>query len=143
MAADPSGSIPRQNKRWGQIKGAYRLFGAEQVTYESVSASHWRATRDAAASCRLTLLIQDTTELDFTGHPATAGLGRLGKARSNGGGLGMMLHNVLALEPPEQASGDQLLYTARVLGLAWGKLWCRPHELAPPKETPRQRRQRP
>src|SRR5215203_4763399 len=65
MAADPSGSIPRQNKGWAQTKGAYRLFDHPEATFEALSEPHWRRTRAAcaaaAAGAPVTLLIQDTT----------------------------------------------------------------------------------
>src|SRR5688572_29677965 len=74
MAENPSGSIPQQNKRWKQTKGAYRLFDHEQSTFESICQSHWEQTRlKAAGECSgaVTLLIQDPTWLSFAAHRAT------------------------------------------------------------------------
>jgi hypothetical protein len=137
MAADPSASIPKQNKCWSQTKGAYRLFDSQQLSYESVSVAHWESTRQQASDAAVVLLIQDTTELNFTYHPATVGLGRFGSGTQRWeSGLGMMLHSVLALEPLEQSG------SARVLGVAWGKLWSRRAELTDPRETRAQRRSR-
>jgi hypothetical protein len=46
MAADPSGSIPKQNKAcWARTKGAYRLFDHERATFETLSQPHWQQTR--------------------------------------------------------------------------------------------------
>src|SRR5262249_8041170 len=61
-------------------------------------------------------------------------LGRLGH-REQDYHVGMLLHSVLAIEPLEQTQ-------ARVLGLAWGKLWSRRSEVAPVDETSAQRRKR-
>jgi len=53
MAADPSGSIPQQNKQWKQTKGAHRLFDAARATFESMIAPHWQRTRASAGECPL------------------------------------------------------------------------------------------
>jgi hypothetical protein len=145
MAADPAGSIPRQGGgRWKHTKGAYRLFDHDRVTFESLSASHWEATRRAATrraagqpaeggrtgEGRTVLLIQDTTWLDYADHPATAGLGWAGRNAKKGkprGGSGLFLHTVLAAEPVRATEGGRAC-AGRVLGLAWGKLWARDHE---------------
>jgi hypothetical protein len=60
MAADPAGSIPRQNGRWKRIKGAYRLFDHERATFESLSEPNWLATRRLCADASVVLMIQDT-----------------------------------------------------------------------------------
>lgn len=118
MASDPQGSIPRQNRSVAGAKGAYRLFDCEQVSFESVSQSHWDQTRRLAAECPVTLMIQDTTWLSYLNHPGTEGLGRFG----NGKGLGLLLHSVLAIAPQGQGSG-------RVLGIAHARLWARDEEV--------------
>jgi hypothetical protein len=138
MAADPSASIPKQNKLWKQTKGAYRLFDQQQVTYAAMIEPHWQQTRASAAECPVVLMVQDTTQLDFSAHVATAGLGPLGQGRAVDGGQGMLLHNVLAVQPRAEAAGQ-----AKVLGLAWSKLWCRDEEPVPADETHTQRRARP
>src|SRR5437870_8787994 len=118
MASDPSGSIPQQNKKWKKIKGAYRLFSATQTTFESMITPHWQRTRELAGECAVVLMFQDTTELDYTSHPGCEGLGRFGSGPRWIGGLGLSLHNVLAIEPLQNGQ-------ARVVGLAWNKLWAR------------------
>jgi hypothetical protein len=132
MADDPGGSIPKQNKVWKATKGAYRLFDHERATFEAMLQPHWRQTRQSAAECDVVLMIQDTTELDYTSHARTAGLGRFGNGPIWESGLGMLLHNVLAVCPPDQDRAQP-----RVLGLAWSKLWCRE-----PERTREERRQR-
>jgi hypothetical protein len=126
MAADPQASIPMQNKLWKATKGAYRLFDHPRTTFEAMADPHWRQTRRRAAEAgEVVLMIQDTTELDYTPHPGTRGLGRFGNGPIWEGGRGMLLHSVLAVAPPQD--GDS---APRVLGLAWGKLWCRGEELS-------------
>jgi hypothetical protein len=134
MAGDPPGSIPKQNKRWKQTKGAYRLFDHERATFESMLQPHWQQTRGEAGQANqgrpgeVVLMIQDTTELDYTSHPRTEGLGRFGKGPIWQSGRGMLLHNVLAVRVP-QHEGDP----PRVLGLGWSKLWCRSEPVRDPK----------
>lgn len=118
MAEDPSGSIPRQNGQWKNIKGAYRLFDHEKATFESLSEPNRLATRRLCARAKVTLMIQDTTWLDYSAHEANQGMGRFGRKRK---GSGMFLHSVLAVEPVRMESGIE----ARVLGVAGGKLWAR------------------
>jgi hypothetical protein len=118
MAMNPQASIPDQHGDWAGAKGAYRLFSQDQITFESVSQSHWDQTRLTAGDCDVTLMIQDTTYLSYTDHPATEGLGRL----VNKGSLGLLLHSVLAVEPRSDGSG-------RVLGVAHGQLWARDGEV--------------
>ena len=144
MAADPSGSIPRQGGgQWKRTKGAYRLFDHDRVRFESLSASPWELTRRRAGECKTTtgecrtvLLIQDTTWLDYADHRATAGLGWAGRNARKGkprGGSGLFLHGVLAVEPVSDDDDDDdddegARVRGRVLGLAWGKLWARDGE---------------
>ncbi len=119
MAADPSASIPQQNKLRKQVKGAYRLFDHDRLTFESVSQAHWQQTRELAGEQAVVLLLQDTTDHTFASHPGKVGLGRCGKFDQS---LGLLHHSVLAIAIAPQPDGTA---AARVLGLAWGKLWAR------------------
>lgn len=132
MAADPSGSIPQQNKHWKDTKGAYRLFDSSEVTFEAMVGQHWQLTRSQVERCRVVLVIQDTTELDFTSHPSCQGLGRFGCGERWDSGLGLLLHSGLAVEP---LADGQL----RVLGLVWNKLWARSSEKVSGKSWRRNR----
>lgn len=139
MAADPSASIPRQSRTWGQAKGAYRLFDHGRVTFESVGEAHWRQTRLRAREHPLVLLVQDTTWLDYSSHPGVEGLGWFGgKAGRPRAGKGLLMHGVLAVAPSVSAegpaTGDVL---GEVLGLAHNKLWARTG--APKNATEKQR----
>jgi hypothetical protein len=134
MAGDPQASIPAQNGLWKATKGAYRLFEHPRTTFESMASSHWEQTRRLAGAGGVVLMIQDTTNLDYTSHPATAGLGRFGKGPIWEAGHGMLLHSVLAVRPPAPTRpGD----APEVLGLVRGELWCRADELAPEQRKAR------
>ncbi len=125
MALDPQGSIPRQNQHAAAIKGAYRLFNCDAVTFKSVSQSHWDHTRKLAEQCPVVLMIQDTTYLSYLNHPATEGLGRFGRDDR-----GLLLHSVLAVAPQEDGAGVPSRGVAgRVLGVAHAELWAREGEV--------------
>lgn len=41
------------------------------MTFDALKSPHWQGTRRAAEACDVVLLIQDTSELDFTGQAST------------------------------------------------------------------------
>ncbi|MBK9313804.1 MAG: transposase [Acidobacteria bacterium] len=86
LAAQPSSSIPNQTGSWGETKAAYLLLNEEDVTHgAALSQGHWDATRHRARlSSGVVLFIQDGTELDYTHHPETRGLGRLNESHRQG-----------------------------------------------------------
>lgn len=144
MARDPSGSIPQQSKTWRAAKGAYRLFDTAAVTFEAMINPHWHRTRqraagESAAAAAVTLLIQDTTALDYTRHPGCCGLGRFGNGPRWTGGLGLLLHSVLAVEP--RPDDGQAGIQSRVLGLAWNTLWARRQSVPAKRRTTKQQRE--
>ena len=128
MARHPAASLPAQAGRWSATKAGYRLFDQQAVTLEALQSPHWQGTRREAEACGVVLLIQDTSELDFTRHVSTVELGPIG----NGGGRGFLLHSTLAVDPAG---------AGRVLGLAYQKLFCRRSK--PAQETRTERKQRP
>lgn len=103
LAANPMTSLPAALAHPAGLKAAYRLLHSAAVTVEALLTPHWQATRTAAGLRPVCLLVQDTTEVDYTAHRATTGLGPIG----NGRGQGFLLHSVLAIVPP----------TRQVLGL--------------------------
>jgi hypothetical protein len=98
----PDASLPQQMHEPPALKAAYRLLDEDDVTHAALSQPHWDATRDRAGRQELVLLVQDTTEIDYTHHPKTEGLGPIG----NGRGRGYLLQTVLAVLPqPRQVLG--------------------------------------
>src|SRR5438128_1731248 len=96
MARRPSDGLAKQMAGWNEQRGAYRLLDNEAVSYEALSQPHWQQTRTKAGqSGPVVLMVQDITELDYSAHQATKGLGPIGNHR----GQGLMLHNTLAIEP--------------------------------------------
>lgn len=90
---NPDASMPRQHGNWADLKAAYRLFDCPSVTFDAVAEPHWQSTRRRPAGRYL--IISDTTEIDFTSHPHTKGLGPIGGGTTRG----FLLHNALMVEP--------------------------------------------
>ena len=93
LAASPGGTLPQACTDWAELKAAYRFFGQRGVTFEAVLAPHLERTRQACRQPGDYLLIEDTTLLDYSPHPATEGLGVIG----DGQGRGFELHSALAV----------------------------------------------
>lgn len=92
FASNPSASLPNQIERWSDLKAAYRLFDCEEATFPTIAGPHWEATKQRAA--KHTLIIGDTTEIDFGRFRDVEGLGPTG----NGSGQGFLLHNALMVD---------------------------------------------
>jgi hypothetical protein len=111
FALSPDATTPRQIEGWSDLKAAYRLFGQESVTFQSLAEPHWRRTRGSAQG--VCLLISDTTETNFgmRRHVQSTNLGPTG----NGKGRGFMLHSSLMVQAD----------TRQVVGLAGQELFYR------------------
>jgi hypothetical protein len=138
MAQSPGGTLPQAFPAWKDLKAAYRFLSQPRASYERILTPHWERTRAACQSPGEYLLIEDTTELDYTGHPATEDLGFIGDGR----GRGLLLHTTLAVRV--EAWTLEQRPEGIVLGLLGQQCWTRAG--APGKkrcETWRQRVTRP
>lgn len=93
LATTPGGTLPQAFPDWAELKAAYRFFGQSGVTFERVLTPHLERTREACRQPGEYLLIEDTTDLDYSHHPVTEDLGIIG----NGEGRGFDLHSSLAV----------------------------------------------
>jgi Transposase DNA-binding/Transposase Tn5 dimerisation domain len=84
LAAHPAASVPEACHSWAATKAAYRFWDNPHVSPEAIRQAHSRTTREALALHATVLVIQDTTELDFTAHPHTRGLGPLSHRHCRG-----------------------------------------------------------
>jgi len=120
MTALPTASLPQQRGTVKALKGAYGLLNHPGIEIEQLLAPHEVQTLAAAGRERgVVLLVEDTTELDFTGRRDMTGLGPVGDAK----GRGLLLHSTLAIEP----EGRQ------VLGLAHAQVVLRIPKAERPK----------
>lgn len=119
LAHCPSGTLPQALPDWAPLKAAYRLFSNRAVTYEKILTPHWERTRQSCTESGEYLLIEDTTDLDYSAHQACTGLGRIG----NDYGRGLCLHTLLAAKVTawDLNQGPEL----QVLGIAGQKCWAR------------------
>lgn len=69
LAAQPQASINAACQGWSETMAAYRLFDHAEVSPEKILAPHQRAARERIREQPTVLIVQDTTELDFTAHP--------------------------------------------------------------------------
>lgn len=77
-------SIPSACYGWHEAKGAYRFFENEKVTAEKVLAPHIKETHHRMAREKRVLLLQDTTELDYSAHHKKTGIGYLNSSKHKG-----------------------------------------------------------
>jgi hypothetical protein len=136
LAQSPGGTLPQAFPVWSELKAAYRFFNQPKVTFEQIQSPHWQRTRRACQEPGEYLLIEDTSELDYTTRAATEDLGPIGDGR----GRGFLLHTTLAV----RVEGWDLEERPQgiVLGLLAQQCWRRtgPHR---GRETWRQRMARP
>jgi hypothetical protein len=137
LAENPGGTLPQAFAEWKELKAAYRFLSQPKVGWKEVQAGHWQRTQATCCQPGEYLVIEDTSELDYTFHPATEELGPIG----NGRGRGMLLHSALAVQVGGWDTEQRPVGT--VVGLLDQQCWRRQ---GPPKrgrETWRQRVSRP
>jgi hypothetical protein len=113
LGEQPTASIPQACGTWDHIKGAYRFFDNHRVDEDQILAAHQQSSQERARSHTVVLAIQDTTQLDFTHHPATSDLGMMQDPEHQG----LFYHPTLLLTPEKVP-----------LGLAQHQVWTRPAE---------------
>jgi hypothetical protein len=135
LAASPGGTLPRAFEDWAGLKAAYRFFDQSAVSFERVLAPHLARTRQACRQGGEYLLIEDTTLLDYSRHPATEALGVIG----DGGGRGFELHSALAV----RVEGWSLEQQPEGVVVGLFDQQCQRPQPAPKGETRGQRLSRP
>src|SRR5262249_55989564 len=74
MAATPGASIPQLFAHPYDTKAAYTLFGHAEADPETIQATHRGLVLEQMEAPGTYLLIEDTTELDWTGRAPIVGL---------------------------------------------------------------------
>jgi len=95
LSAQPQDFINQACEDWAATKAAYRFFDNEGVRPEAILSPHHERVCERMRGQNLVLAIQDTTELDYSAHPKTKGLGPIGNKRD--GVQGLLLHTTLAV----------------------------------------------
>ena len=122
LVQKPGGTLPQAFPTYSELKAAYRFFNQPKVTFEQIQQPHWRRTRAACQEPGEYLLIEDTTDLDYTAHPATEEMGPIGDGR----GRGLRLHTTLAVrlegwDLEERPQGIVVGVLAQQCGNRWGQ----------------------
>ncbi len=125
LGEHPTASIPAACGGFKEMMAAYRFFDNEKVTYERLLAPHYERTVERIAEQPVALLVQDTTELDFTRPEVQmTGAGSLDGSRRRGA----FLHPLVAFTPD-----------GTPLGTCWATMWTRED---PAEETAQEKAQR-
>jgi hypothetical protein len=135
LAAHPGGTLPQAFPDWTELKGAYRFFNQPAAHYERIIQPHLERTRQACQEPGEYLIIEDTTDLDYSPHGAVEGLGVIG----DGAGRGFELHSALAVRVECWTLEQRPEGTLKGL---FGQE-CRRPKPAPPGESRRERLERP
>lgn len=105
----PTASIPQACGDWAGTKAAYRFFDNPKVSHAAILAGHREACLKRISQEEMILILQDTTDADYTHHPQTTGLGPIGHSQRQG----QMVHNSLAVSEAGVPLGllDQRVWT--------------------------------
>ena len=95
LSESPMLSIKSAFKGWAEVMAAYRFFNHERTSVETILAPHRDATLLRIQQHRRVLLIQDTSELDYSLKKSMEGTGPL----SETGRQGFFAHNHFVITP--------------------------------------------
>lgn len=95
LAENPLGSLPAQMQTWKATKALYRWLNEPDVAFSALLEPHVQQTRAQAAAAPVSLLVQDTTDIDLSHRHKISGAGQIGNER----GRGFFLQTVLAVHP--------------------------------------------
>jgi hypothetical protein len=109
LAQHPTATLPEACGDGAMLKAAYRFFQNDAIEPQDVLDSHIEATDGRLAQVPVVLAVQDTTEADWTAHPATKHLGPLGHTACQG----LLVQSTLAFTPERVPLG---LLAQRVWG---------------------------
>jgi len=106
LAASPGASIPQLFARPYDVKATYTFFARPEVDVDSVQSAHRAWVMEQLEQAGTYLLIEDTTELDWSGRARIPGLGPIG--HRNHGTQGVRLHSVLAARWNERVTAHRV-----------------------------------
>jgi len=139
MAVHPGRSIPQLCRSPYAVKATYNLFKHEEATPENIQAGHRALVRDAMRQPGVYLLLEDTTELSWSGKQAIAGLGPIGNSAA--GLQGFFLHTVLSVRWPDTLQDNHKRQPVEVIGLGDQQYYVRT-PCRQPRETSQERLKR-
>lgn len=93
LSASSTESIPAACRGWQEIKSTYRCFDNKKVTAEKILAPHYELAKERIRSQKRALLLQDTSELDYSAHFSKEGIGFLNSEQHRG----LLIHPLFAV----------------------------------------------
>jgi len=125
MLINPGLAFCSMYASWGQSKAAYRLMSNGAVSPAALLGSHFDQVRGALpCDGRTVLLIEDTSEINYTFRAPIEGLSRVGPG--NADHQGFLLHSLIAAVPEQVAADDAARRSVSILGLAHQEYYLRP-----------------
>ena len=143
MAHNPGLSISQMFAHPYEVKAAYNLFKHEDATPDQLQAGHRDLVIDQMHTAGVYLLIEDTTQMSWSGKQPIVGLGPIGNASA--GLQGFFLHSVLGVCWPEAAAinNDSQRPAVEVIGLCDQQYFVRQRrEKGTPRESSQKRKYR-
>jgi transposase-like protein len=98
MASNPGASIPQLFAHPYDSKAAYTFFAHPEAEPDTLQATHRSLVAEQRDNPGTYLLLEDTTELDWTGRERIPGLGPIGNSTVST--QGVILHTVLGVQWP-------------------------------------------
>jgi len=80
---------------WKATNALYRWLGESDVTFAALMPPHFQQTRAQVTAAPVSLLVQDTTDIDLSHRRQISGVGQIGNER----GRGFFVQTVLAVRP--------------------------------------------
>ena len=114
MAVHPGRSIPQLCHSPYAVKATYNLFKHVEATPENLQAGHRALVQKAMRQPGVYLLLEDTTELSWSGKQAIAGLGPIG--HSAAGLQGFFVHTVLSVRWSDTSQDTSKRQPVEVMG---------------------------
>jgi len=84
LAAQPNASVPQASGGVAASQAAYEFWKSPYIKPEAIASAHQHSTLERVKQHSIVIAIQDTTELNFTHHPAKRGMGYLDNAKASG-----------------------------------------------------------
>jgi hypothetical protein len=103
FAQQPTAPIPQACGAGPATQGAYRFFENDDIDPDAIREAHHQSTLQRVRSAPIVLALQDTSSLNYSTHPKTAGLGPIGTRRQKI--IGLLLHSTLVVTPGGQPLG--------------------------------------
>ncbi|NEO95417.1 MAG: hypothetical protein F6K56_36620 [Moorea sp. SIO3G5] len=119
LSEHPGETVPKASGNASNCPFIYRFWSNEKVTRTQILASHKEGVVRRCVEAGVVLAIQDTTDLEYTTHEATKGLGYINQTLQQG----IKVHSCIAVS----AKG-------KPLGLLHQQSWTRKHRSGLKKE---------